>query len=69
VGSFNPTTQSIESAVIGYVDGHPDNGVVYNIDGILRIFADAGYSRTEAVELFHEKIKKVDTKSVFVWPN
>lgn len=62
-------TEGIEAAVIGFVDGHPENGIVYNIDTILKLFIDTGYSKSEALELFDKKIKNVDQSSVFIWPN
>ena len=62
-------TEGIEAAVIGFVDGDPKNGIVYNIDTIIKLFIDTGYSKSEALELFDKKIKNVDQSSVFVWPN
>ena len=62
-------TKRLEGAIIGFVEDNPDTGIIYNIESILGIFIDAGYSRDGAKKLFESKVRYVDSTSVFLWPN
>tara|TARA_X000001382_G_scaffold106993_1_gene82555 strand:- start:1348 stop:1587 length:240 start_codon:yes stop_codon:yes gene_type:complete len=67
--NLDDLSQTLGEAVIGFVDEDPEEGIIYNIDKILKMLTEAGIPRDRAVEIVENDLRAVDPHNIFLWPN